>query len=92
MAPTGVFTTASRNDASLKVDAAWLEETLANKIAAVDWRQAVEDVRRFLRPAEEESLKLWGERFFVAKLSKLFAGAEPPPERARQFDDEYTPE
>ena len=63
------------NDASLKVDAAWLEKTLADKIADVDWRQAAEDVRRFLRPAEEESLKLWGERFFAAKLSKLLATA-----------------
>jgi hypothetical protein len=55
----------------LTIDMAWLQHTLGNSIAAVDWKAAADDVRRFLRPAEAKSLELWSERFFVAKLEKM---------------------
>jgi hypothetical protein len=60
----------SKNDA-LSVDTAWLEKHLAARIQEIDWDKAKEDVRRFLRPIEAESLNLWSNRFFDSKLSKL---------------------
>ncbi|MDB5575725.1 MAG: hypothetical protein JWR80_901 [Bradyrhizobium sp.] len=55
----------------LKIDMPWLEDTLGSSIAAVDWKAAADDVRRFLRPAESKSLELWSDRFFLAKLAKM---------------------
>ena len=49
----------------------WLEDTLRFTIAAIDWKAAAEDVRRFLRPTEAKSLELWSDRFFLAKLEKM---------------------
>ncbi|MEV4935525.1 nucleotidyl transferase AbiEii/AbiGii toxin family protein [Sphingobium sp. LMA1-1-1.1] len=59
--------------ADLKIDMLWLEGTLRNTIATIDWKAAADDVRRFLRPAEAKSLELWSDRFFVAKLEKMAA-------------------
>jgi len=56
-----------------KIDMAWLEDTLRNTIATIDWKAAADDVRRFLRPAEAKSLALWSDRFFLAKLEKMGA-------------------
>lgn len=55
----------------LQVDMSWLEDTLGTAIAAIDWKAAADDVRRFLRPAEEKSLELWSDRFFFSKLEKM---------------------
>ena len=55
----------------LDVDITWLEMALNEKIATVNWEYAREDVRRFLRSTEAESLSLWSERFFASKLVKL---------------------
>ena len=52
---------------------AWLEDTLRNTIATIDWKAAADDVRRFLHPAEAKSLELWSDRFFLAKLEKMVA-------------------
>ena len=59
--------------ADLKIDMLWLEGTLRNAIATIDWKAAADDVRRFLHPAEAKSLELWSDRFFVAKLEKMAA-------------------
>ena len=61
------------DDPGLSVTPEWLDAALTGKIATVDWERAQADVRPFLRSAEAESLALWGERFFVAKLAKLIA-------------------
>ncbi len=55
----------------LKVDIEWLAGALQTAIAAIDWKDAAEDVRRFLRQGEMKSLELWSERFFHAKLEKM---------------------
>lgn len=59
------------DEKGLIVDQAWLEGRLTEKISSIDWRVAAQDVERFLRPREAESLKLWSERFFVSKLGRL---------------------
>lgn len=54
----------------------WLEATLTEKINSIDWDDAKQDVKRFLRPAEANSLSLWSDRFFLSKLSKLIRGQQ----------------
>jgi hypothetical protein len=57
--------------ADIAIDEKWLKMTLAEKISTIDWQQAVKDVERFLKPTEQKSLSLWGERFFLSKLDQL---------------------
>lgn len=59
------------NEQTLHVDNHWLEVNLGAAIKAIVWRDAADDVGRFLRPQEAKSLDLWSERFFLAKLAKL---------------------
>lgn len=58
-------------DMTISVDIGWLKAALSNAIAKIDWKEAGDDVARFLRPAELRSVELWSERFFMAKLEKL---------------------
>lgn len=64
------------NGQDLDIDTAWLEDTLSTIIAGIDWKEAGNDVARFLRPAEFKSVQLWSERFFLAKLGKLVATSD----------------
>jgi predicted nucleotidyltransferase component of viral defense system len=57
----------------LMIDAAWLNTSLGAAISGINWLEASEDVRRFLRAPEAKSLDLWSQRFFLAKLDKLLA-------------------
>jgi len=52
-------------------DNAWCISALSAVIEAVDWRQAREDVRRFLKPIELPSLELWNTEFFLTQCRKL---------------------
>lgn len=56
---------------ALTVDRHWLATALGERIAAVDWKEAAADVERFLTLQEQHSLKLWGVRFFNAKVAKM---------------------
>ncbi len=60
----------------LKLDREWMVQMLKEKIGAIDWHDAAEDVKRFLRPLEKKSLELWSERFFVSKVDKLDSCAD----------------
>jgi hypothetical protein len=55
----------------LRVDMPWVKAALSAAIVRIDWKEATEDVRRFLRPAELKSVELWSDRFFLAKMEKL---------------------
>jgi len=55
----------------LNVDRKWLAKVLGDKIASIDWQAAAADVERFLKPVEQRSLSLWGEKFYMSKLNKL---------------------
>jgi len=57
----------------IKVDKAWCVTEHRRVIAVIDWRQAVEDVRRFLRPNELPSLEHWSEGLFLAQVEKMDA-------------------
>jgi predicted nucleotidyltransferase component of viral defense system len=41
------------------------------KAATINWTKAIEDVARFINPAEQPSLQLWSERFFRNKIERL---------------------
>jgi predicted nucleotidyltransferase component of viral defense system len=56
---------------SITVDKGWLQAALLERIAAIDWRDAAEDVRRFLDATQQQSLRLWSPDFFSAKVRKL---------------------
>ena len=55
----------------VNVDRAWLVNALRDKMTSIDWRDAAEDVVRFLKPIEQKSLELWNERFYLHKLEQL---------------------
>jgi len=56
---------------SLDVNREWLVNALGEKISAINWKDAAEDVERFLNPVEQKSLSLWSEKFYMNKLKKL---------------------
>lgn len=58
-------------DQNLNIDAQWLEQNLRLRIKEIDWQEAKRDVSRFLKPDYKETLELWNEEFFLAKLEKM---------------------
>lgn len=55
---------------NITVDEPFLREQLREKIETLKWKDVANDVRKFLRPAKAETLDLWNEDFFKAKLEK----------------------
>jgi predicted nucleotidyltransferase component of viral defense system len=49
-----------------------LIDALEEKISSINWKNAVTDVERFLKPIEQKTLSLWSKRFFRNKLQKLY--------------------
>lgn len=58
------------SDQGIEVDKAWVVAQLSRKISSLDWKQAAEDVRRFIRPNEQASLDLWCTDLFLHQLDK----------------------
>ncbi len=50
----------------------WLMQAMTDTITKMDRKEAASDVERFLNRTEKQSLQLWGERFFMEKVQKLF--------------------
>lgn len=55
----------------IAVEKAWLVNELEKKIISLDWKQATEDVRRFVRANEQPALDLWSKELFLHQLDKL---------------------
>jgi predicted nucleotidyltransferase component of viral defense system len=55
----------------LRTNRDWCQEQLRGKIQRIDWRQAREDVQRFVRPHELPSLDIWSKEFFLSQCEKL---------------------
>ena len=53
------------------IDMKWLKQTLADKIADINWHDAAVDVKRFIISQEQHSLKLWTRQFFLHKVKCL---------------------
>ena len=56
---------------AITVDKAWLLNELERTIALMNWKQAAEDVRHFVRVEEQPSLDLWSKELFLGQLDKL---------------------
>jgi hypothetical protein len=56
---------------NVPVDRAWCLERLRERIKAINWKQAREDVRRFVKSNELPSLHLGIAEFFLAQTKKL---------------------
>lgn len=55
----------------IAVTSKWLITQLKKKITSMDWDDARDDVRRFLRAREAETLRLWSKDFFLSQVEKL---------------------
>jgi predicted nucleotidyltransferase component of viral defense system len=53
------------------VNQTWLIEQLKRKIESIDWSQTAQDVMQFLKPHEQETLKLWNQGFFLSRVEKI---------------------
>jgi len=53
------------------VNAEWVAEMLDQKIAVIDWKRATQDVMPFIKPFQQDSLKLWGKEFFHDLVQKM---------------------
>lgn len=49
----------------------WCLEHLESKIRSVDWPEAREDIRRFVKAGEQPSLELWSADLFLSQLRKI---------------------
>lgn len=56
---------------ALIIDVQWVKNELMTKISAINWKEAVADVERFMNKTEKDSLKLWSDRFFSQKAKSL---------------------
>jgi predicted nucleotidyltransferase component of viral defense system len=54
----------------LKVDKEWSIKTLHERICSLDWQEAKDDIRRFVRQNELASLELWSKELFLDRLDK----------------------
>lgn len=56
---------------TVRADRAWCLERLHERIKVINWKQAREDVRRFVKSSELPSLELWSAAFFLTQAAKL---------------------
>lgn len=55
----------------IRVDPNWCFREISSVIEQLDIRQARDDVRRFLKPSEIQSLELWSKEFFFRQCRNL---------------------
>lgn len=55
----------------ITVNTDWVKKELAAKINSIDWKEAIEDVRRFVPENEQPSLDIWSSALFLSLLDKL---------------------
>jgi len=58
-------------DKTLRIDQSWVTNALQERIKVMDWKQVMQDVRRFLRPSDQKTLELWNKDFFMSYLDRL---------------------
>ncbi len=49
----------------------WVIDALSEKVKTINWEQTKQDVARFLKPREAETLQLWSTEFFNQMINKL---------------------
>lgn len=58
-------------DKQIDCDAQWIADRLTEKIKNIDWDTARRDVARFITPADQSGLRLWGEALFLNTVQRL---------------------
>ena len=58
---------------NIQTDTHWCVEQLNRKISEIDWKEARQDVQRFVKPVELPSLELWSKEFFLGQCKKLLS-------------------
>lgn len=56
---------------NIKIDKEWYFAEMEKKIREINWQEAKNDVARFIRMHEQESLQLWSQEFFLDRLEKM---------------------
>ncbi len=56
---------------TISVDKTWYLREMKKKIVSMNWKEAADDVRRFLKVNELKSLELWSKEFFLSRLEML---------------------
>jgi len=54
-----------------EVTAEWYVNAVKNRIEEIDWQATKNDVARFIKSAEQESLELWSKELFMQQLDRL---------------------
>jgi len=52
----------------LKINKDWILKALRERICSLDWSQAKEEIKRFVRPNELASIDLWSKELFLDRL------------------------
>lgn len=60
-------------DQKIKVTPQWFIEKLKQKIQSIEWKDATNDVQRFLNEKDRKQLSLWGNDLFLDRADKLDA-------------------
>lgn len=55
----------------IDINLEWCITELEKAIKSLDWKTTAEDVRRFVRVAEQPSVDLWSKELFLAQLERL---------------------
>ncbi len=67
-------------DQNIMADKPWVVGEIKKKIISLDWEQAAEDVRRFVRVNEQPSIDLWSQELFLGQLEKFDPAASSSPD------------
>ncbi len=59
------------NRKELDITPKWLTETLVEKINSINWKDAISDTERFLKPLDRRTLQFWNKELFIDAASKL---------------------
>jgi predicted nucleotidyltransferase component of viral defense system len=60
----------------LKITRDWCLKALNDKICSLNWKEAQDDVKRFIRQGELESIKYWTKDFFLDRLNNYASKTE----------------
>jgi len=55
-------------DQELQIDKEWCLKTLRDRICSLDWREAKDDIKRFIQQKELMSIELWSKELFLDRL------------------------
>ncbi len=58
-------------ESGITISNAWIQEKLEHKIKIIDWEKAKDDIVRFVKPNEIDSISIWCAELFLGVIQKL---------------------